>query len=119
MKVYLAGPMRSVPEFNFPAFYSAATILRAAGHVVFSPAERDNRRHGTDISVGNATGDERLAAEQHGFSLREAMKEDCAWICEHAEGIYLLRGWEQSKGATAERALAHALGLAIMYEPSA
>ena len=118
MRIYISGPMRTIPEFNFPAFHEAAARLRAAGHVVFSPAERDNEKHGTDISVGNATGDEALAAEQFGFSLREAMKEDCVWICEHAEAIYLLRGWEQSKGATAERALAIALGLVVMYEPS-
>lgn len=50
MKVYVAGPMRGIPEFNFPAFNLAAKNLRADGHVVFNPAERDNERHGTDIS---------------------------------------------------------------------
>jgi hypothetical protein len=119
MNVYISGPMRHFPEFNFPAFHAAATRLRAEGHVVFSPAERDNEKHGTDISAGNATGDEALAAEQHGFSLREAMREDCAWICDHANAIYLLRGWEHSRGATAEFALARALDLEIFYEPSA
>jgi len=106
--------MRGYAEFNFAAFHAAAAMLRAQGHEIFSPAERDIHRHGTDISAGNATGDEGLATVQHGFSLREALADDCAWICAHAEVIFLLPGWEQSKGATAERALGIALGLEIV-----
>lgn len=115
MKVYLAGPMRGIPEFNFPAFHRAAAHLRADGHEVFSPAEKDNERHGVDISKGNVTGDESIAAQQHGFNLREALGIDLAWICEHAEAIALLPGWENSKGAKAERATAEALGLAVIF----
>jgi hypothetical protein len=114
MKIYLAGPMRGIPEFNFPAFYSAADKLRAEGHDVFNPAERDNEKHGTDISKGNATGDEALAAAQHGFNLREALGADLAFICAEADAIALLPGWEQSKGANAERATAVALGLEVI-----
>jgi hypothetical protein len=106
MKVYLAGPMRGIPEFNFPAFHAAAKILREDGHVVFNPAEKDNERHGTDISKNNPTGDESVAASNYGFSLREALGMDLAWICAEAEGIALLPGWENSKGAIAEKATA-------------
>jgi hypothetical protein len=111
MKIYVAGPMRGIPEFNFPAFHAAAAKLRAEGHEVFNPAERDNERHGQDISKGNATGDEALAAAQHGFNLRVALGDDLAWICATADAIALLPGWENSKGAKAERATAEALGL--------
>lgn len=114
MKIYVAGPMRGIPEFNFPAFHRAAAELRAAGHYVFNPAERDNEQHGKDISKGNATGDETQAAAEHGFNLREALSEDLAWVCLEADAIALLPGWERSKGAAAERATAVALGLEII-----
>lgn len=114
MKIYLAGPMRGIPEFNFPAFNAACALLREAGNVVFNPAERDNERHGTDISVGNATGDEAIAVEKHGFNLRVVLADDLKFICEEAEAIALLPGWQNSKGATAEYAVANALGLEVI-----
>jgi hypothetical protein len=114
MRIYIAGPMRGVPHFNFPAFHATAARLRAEGHVVFNPAERDIERHGTDISSGNEAGCEDLAARQHGFDLRTALGEDLAWICAHADAVALLHGWENSRGATAERATAVALGLEII-----
>lgn len=115
MKLYLAGPMRGYAEFNFPAFRAAAAALRAAGHFVFSPAEKDIERHGgVDISKGNSEGCEAKAAAEHGFNLREAVGVDLAWICAEADGIALLPGWQASKGACAERAAAIALGLEII-----
>lgn len=113
MKIYLAGPMRSIPEFNFPAFHAAAAKLRAQGHEVFSPAERDIEIHGVDISKGNAAGDEAQATAEHGFNLREALHDDLVWICKHADAIGRLPGWRNSKGATAENAVGVALGLNV------
>lgn len=118
-KIYIAGPMRGYPEFNFPAFYAAAELLSFAGWTVFNPANRDNERHGKDISKGNPTGSEEVAAVQHGFSLREALRDDTQWITMEADAIYMLRGWEKSSGATAERALAIALHHEVIYEQGA
>lgn len=115
MKIYLAGPMRGIAAFNFPAFFAYAAALRAHGHDVFSPAERDNQRHGVDISADNDTGDEALASEQHGFNLRVALAEDLEYICMHADAVALMPGWECSRGARAEKATADALGLQIIY----
>jgi len=114
MKIYVAGPMRGIPEFNFPAFHRATADLRAVGHEVFNPAERDNERHGVDISIGNETGDELKAQYVHGFDLRVALAEDLAFICREAEAVALLPGWENSKGALAELAVAKALGLEVI-----
>ena len=112
MKLYLAGPMRGYPHFNFPAFHRGAAKLRAEGHDVFNPAERDVERDGKDWSVEVPDGNIAAATEK-GFSLRVALGEDLAWICSEAEGIALLPEWEHSKGARAEKATAEALGLHI------
>lgn len=120
MKIYLAGPMRGIPEFNFPAFHAATKRLRADGHTVFNPAENDEKTHGTGFSKSNKTGD--LAeATSKGFSIRQALGDDLAWICAEADAVYLLPGWSKSRGAIAERATALALGLLVYYisiEPS-
>lgn len=116
MKVYLAGPMSGIPHFNFPAFNKACAILRAEGHAVFNPAERDIERHGgVDISADNHAGSQEHAAKVHGFSLRDALADDTAFICKEADAIAMLPGWENSKGARAEHALAFALGHTIIY----
>lgn len=118
MKLYLAGPMQNIPEFNFPLFNATAKALRAKGHEVFNPAEKDSERHGgVNIGAGNHTGDIKQAVAQHGFSLRQALEEDCVYICRHAEGIVMLPGWQRSYGACAEHALATALRLDFFYIP--
>ena len=113
--IYLAGPMRGIPEFNFPLFKMVAQGLRLAGHEVFSPADQDIEFHGTDISKGNATGSEEQAAKEHGFDLRRALADDTQWICLHADTICMLPGWENSKGAVAEHALSVALGHDVWF----
>lgn len=112
MRIYLAGPMTGIPHFNYPAFNAAAASLRGDGHTVFSPAEHDFEMHGKDIS--NPEGSAEQAERDHGFSRRDALKADLSWICDNAEAIALLPGWQRSTGAQTERALAVALGLKIM-----
>jgi hypothetical protein len=110
-KCYVAGGMRGIPEFNFPAFDAAAASLREEGYEVFNPAERDKA---TGFNPTGMTGNENLT--ELGFCLREALHADTEWICLHATHIYMLKGWERSSGARAEHALALALGLQVMYE---
>lgn len=114
MNVYIAGPMRGYPNFNFPAFHAAAARLRAQGHTVFSPAERDEATYGATIF--DSPMGQLADLERTGFSLRESLAADCQWICLKADAIYLLRGWQRSKGARAEQALGWALELHIWYE---
>src|SRR5512138_2370208 len=93
LKVYLAGPMTGIPKFNFPAFHKAAAYLRSRGFFVFNPAEQ------TEPTTPR----------------RECFALDCKWICEEAEGIAFMPGWERSSGARAEHALGIALGLQLIY----
>jgi len=109
--IYVAGKMRSMPEFNFPAFSTATELLRADGWTVFSPAERD-LAEGFDPT--GMTGNEDLA--ELGFSLRDALAADMKYICEEADHIYMLDGWENSSGARAEKAVAEVLGHTVLYQ---
>ena len=113
MNVYLAGPMRGIPNFNFPAFHKAAAKLRDAGHKVFNPAEKDEKKYGKNISK-SPTGSLKTA-EKRGFSLRAALGADLAFICAKADAVALLPGWKNSKGARAEKATAEALGLEVWF----
>lgn len=103
MKIYLAGPMRGLPLYNFPAFESHAAALRASGHEVFSPAERD-------IALGF---DPSRSIEEQGFDLTMAWRWNLEAILA-CEAIALMPGHEQSQGATLERLNAEALGLQVL-----
>jgi Domain of unknown function (DUF4406) len=112
MKLYLAGPMRGIYEFNFPAFFDAAAELRALGHTVFSPAERDVEEYGDSIWRGRSGN----PAEVPFFDYRKAYYADITHICQGGcEAVVCLPGWEASRGATGEVAIARALELRV-YE---
>lgn len=115
MKIYLAGPMRGYKDFNFPAFMTASKYLRAHGHEVFNPAEKDLERDGPEISQSE-TGDIR-DAEAKGFDRRVAIMDDLTFIIQKAEGLVLLPGWQASKGVAAEIATAVFLELPIWEFP--
>ncbi len=113
---YIAGPMRGIPEFNFPAFDVMAKRLRMEGHEVFSPAERDRT---VNFDTTGMDGKEQTIEEFNkiGFDLRDALACDCDFICRQATHLFMLPGWSRSAGATAERALAIALGLEVEGAP--
>lgn len=100
-KVYLAGPMSGLPDYNFPAFFAAEAQLKEQGHTVFNPAQNDLDTWG-DMETIKAKA-----------NYRDCLKMDLNWILDHAEALALLPGWENSKGALAETALAQALGLEV------
>lgn len=104
MKIYVAGPMRGYPEFNFPAFDAAAALLRGMGHEVFSPAERDR-----------GTGFDETKNSLDGFDLHAAMRADLDYIVNQSDAIALLPGWEKSSGANIEKTVAEATGKTVYW----
>lgn len=91
-RVYVAGPMTSLPELNFPAFHRAAAELRARGAVVFNPAE---------LNFGPLT------------EWTECMRA-CLRGLSHCDAIVMLPGWEASRGAKLEHHVATTLGLRVL-----
>lgn len=92
--IYLSGPISGMPEKNHPLFMAVAQQLRSEGHEVFNPRE--------------------FCWTEEVFPKRKAFATYCDFICTRADTIVLLNGWEKSKGATMERALAENCGLDII-----
>ncbi len=105
-QVYVAGPMRGFPLFNFPSFDTASAALRAQGWEVFSPAEHD-------IECGLDPANEDLTGQ--GFDVTNAFRWDIETLL-HVDAVYFLRGWEASQGANTEHSIAVSLGLQRIYE---
>ncbi|WP_192248411.1 DUF4406 domain-containing protein [Mesorhizobium caraganae] len=118
-RIYLAGGMTGIQHFNFPAFDRAASRLRDAGHEVFSPADNDRRLLGRAPDwvpqEYDSLGPWQSWAIPGAPGLRTMLGDDVAWICKEATAIAMLPGWERSRGAMAEHALAVALGHEIIY----
>lgn len=92
VKCYISGPMTGIVDFNFPAFFSAENILqKICGHVV-NPA-----RIAKEI-------EKKILNPEYGDYLRaditRLMNCDC---------VFLLAGYEGSRGATLEKRIAEAL----------
>ena len=91
-RVYLSGPMSGLPELNYPTFHFKAAELRARGWHVENPAENPAP------PCGSWRGYMRMAL----------------WQLVSCEAIYLLPGWEGSKGARLEYSIAQSLGLEVI-----
>jgi len=90
--------MRGMEDHNVPVFNRAAAALRADGHEVFNPA--DGMEDEDDTTVDGC---------------RRIFSFDTSWICEQADIVAVLPGWEHSLGAQAEISLAKAIGLQVKY----
>ena len=107
-KVYCAGPMSGHADWNFPAFFAASEFLEQQGYTAINPAQ-------LDCDAGYPI--ERLkllTPEEFQEFLKGAMKRDLDAI-QSCDALVLLPGWENSKGARAERAVAEWAGLRVGY----
>ena len=94
--IYIAGPMSGLPDYNYPAFLDAEGKLTVAGYHVLNPArvEEDNPTPGTP--------------QEWGWYMRRCLK-----MVADADGIALLDGWRNSRGATLERLVGISLGMDV------
>ncbi|UAN47028.1 DUF4406 domain-containing protein [Serratia sp. JSRIV001] len=89
LKIMISGPMTGLPDFNRPAFNAVAESLRLSGFTVYNPATL------TD-----------------GWTHEQYMVTTLQWVDE-VDALYMLDGWEHSKGAVMEfdRILRHRVPL--------
>lgn len=92
-KIYIAGPMTGIEDYNRPAFdgYEIELVAQGLGHIVLNPAVHP------------------VGLEHHEYM------QLCRPMVEVADEIHLLPGWERSKGAMMEYGWALAGGKSIHY----
>ncbi len=124
MRLYLAGPMRGLPRYNFDAFAVAAAALRAHGHTVYSPAENDAAEGWSPFAgedpepdvlarmflwdLRRIVGIGRMPVGYHRYERVADEKE-----LEPADAVALLPGWRRSGGARLEALVAQSCGVGL------
>ena len=122
MRVYCSGPMAGKPDLNRAAFDAAEKRLTAQRHFVINP-HRISELFGTAAELSASFREyyrllsnyECLMAKYGTRVARAVMDADLAAV-RSCDAIYLLRGWETSRGAKKELAEALAHGLTVMQE---
>ena len=113
--IYIAGPMRSIPYYNFHAFDIARDFLIADGwKKVFSPADMD-RANGFDALKKEWPKDYNWSVIPEAFEFEKCI-DRCIEVVRKCDAIYMLRGWKRSKGAKAEHAVAEWCGKEVLFE---
>ncbi len=91
-KIYIAGPMTGYENFNRDSFNVEADFMKKAGRTPLNPAILpDGLTQGQYMDI-------------------------CFAMIRAADAIYLLKGYEESKGAMAELAYAEKLELEIIEQ---
>lgn len=97
-KYYLAGPMTGYPDFNYAAFGTVQTELQESGIYTRSP-------HTLEWPTVSTDGEE----------LWQVMMRKAIAMLLECDGIILMRGWIQSKGALVEYNVAASLKMPAYF----
>lgn len=92
MKVYIAGPMTGLPDYNRAAFYLAAERLKEQGYIPKHTAWMVDDLDRVDY-------------------MRNSIE-----LMLTCDAIFLLNGWKDSLGAKVEKSIADVCGLQIIEE---
>ncbi len=106
---YVSGPMRGIPEFNFPAFDAARDALLAAGWNVISPADIDRA---CPVEALDPRGVEQSTEAIDAYVARDL--EAIKLLKPQTDAVVLLEGWKGSRGATAEASVAAWRGVQVI-----
>lgn len=100
---YISGPMSGERWHNFPAFFDAEEKLRAHHYDPINPARRggDTWRECYDYAMANPQ-------EWEAYIRRDTE------LLLQSDGICLMEGWEDSKGACFELMVAVCIGLPLV-----
>lgn len=122
MRIYISGPMTGHPKLNRDAFRAAAVKLRKNGHFVVNPHELSTLfgpLNEIDWSFKAVRGELGVGVGlEYEVSPRLAnavMDADLAAV-RSCDAIYLLKGWEDSRGAKKELAEAVKYDLMVLLE---
>lgn len=106
--VYVSGGIKGIPDFMERFEAAAAEVAKFATPV--NPVEIEPCGDVECIYPG-----EMLAS---GHTWQCFMRHDIE-VLVHCRGIYMMRGWEMSKGASEELRIAQMLGLDIYFQAAA
>lgn len=91
-RIYISGPITGIPEYNKPAFDSAEKKINEMGLIPISPF--------------------RLGVVSKHKSWQDYMREDIKALMD-CDAVYLLPGYEKSKGAMEEKRIAESIGIPV------
>ena len=117
MKVYVCGKMTGLPEYNYPKFIEVAENLRQKGFTVYNPVDAQvdlETIHEVDNFMFNRLTGEKPVEEAR-FEWEDYMKASLKMMLE-CDIVYVLDGYEDSRGANVEIQLAKQLGMYIVTE---
>lgn len=110
MKIYIAGPMRGKPAYNFKAFDDARDFLTSIGYAPISPADIDRNTTGFD-PIANP-GQEWIPQND---PIENICRRDVDAVLD-CDGIYMLEGWEDSSGANMEIGIAKFVNKKVFFQ---
>lgn len=117
MKLYLAGPMTGIPQFNFPAFDAAREALENLGHTIIPPDDLDDptiRR----VALASEDGVLDPSPFDNGETWGDFLSRDVKIVADCVDGVAVMGGWRTSRGARLELFVAYLTGKPVFRYPS-